>query len=100
MNKKIAVIISLLACLVLLVAIPATSMYAARARGDVNQDNEIDMKDVLMLRKKIANLPIDMEAYNPKAADANVDGEIDMKDVLVIRKFIARMIPELGPGVK
>ena len=62
--------------------------------GDVNSDGEIDMKDVLMLRKKIASQPIDESKYSREAADVNRDNQIDMKDVLKIRRYIAKYITE------
>ena len=62
--------------------------------GDVNADDSIDMKDVLMLRKEIAGLG---KVTNARAADCNGDGNVDMKDVLLLRKYIAQMGVELAP---
>ena len=61
--------------------------------GDANNDGEINMKDVLALRKYIAGLEVEI---NEAAADANEDGEINMKDVLMLRKFIAGLVEKLG----
>ncbi len=58
-------------------------------KGDVTGDDSIDMKDVLMLRKYIAQMDADIVAAN---SDVNSDGNIDMKDVLMIRKYIAHII--------
>ncbi len=60
--------------------------------GDANGDNAVDMKDVLVIRKAIANMEV---TINAEAADANGDGSVDMKDVLLIRKFIAKVIDTL-----
>jgi len=60
--------------------------------GDADGDGDITMKDVLAIRKFIANMEVEI---NEATADAYRDGAIDMKDVLVIRKFIANMIEEL-----
>lgn len=60
--------------------------------GDVNSDSFVDMKDILMLRKVLANAEIDVDVYNPKAADVNEDAQVDMKDVLMIRKYMAGML--------
>ena len=54
--------------------------------GDVNGDSDINMKDVLLLRKYISKMDVTID---PVAADVNGDGDINMKDVLLIRKFIA-----------
>ena len=57
--------------------------------GDANNDGDINMKDVLTLRKYIAGIEVEI---NEAAADANADGDINMKDVLLLRKFIAGLI--------
>ena len=61
--------------------------------GDVDGDNDVTMKDVLLVRKHVAGINVDI---NLTAADVNGDGSVDMKDVLMIRKFIAGIIPELN----
>ncbi|MBP5303511.1 MAG: dockerin type I repeat-containing protein, partial [Clostridia bacterium] len=94
MNKKFAIFISLIACLALLIVVPVTTINAGRSRGDVNQDNEIDMKDVLALRKQIAGVATGLDLV---LADANGDNEIDMKDVLLLRKHIANIPVSFAP---
>ena len=63
--------------------------------GDANRDGNVDMKDVLIIRKYIAHL-IKEEDINFPAADVNFDGSVDMKDVLLIRKFISHLIDGFG----
>ncbi len=60
--------------------------------GDANNDGDINMKDVLTLRKYIAGLEVEIDEA---AADANNDGDINMKDVLLLRKFVAGLIPSI-----
>ena len=63
--------------------------------GDADDDCEITMKDVLTIRKYVANI----ETYiDLKTADANGDGDVNMKDVLAVRKYMAGLISELGPN--
>ena len=60
--------------------------------GDVDRDGEINMKDVLALRKHIAGAAAISGAdadFDEKAADVDGDGSLTMKDVLLLRKFIA-----------
>ena len=57
--------------------------------GDVNGDNDINMKDVLLTRKFIASKS---GTIDETAADVNGDQSVDMKDVLLIRKYIAQLI--------
>ncbi len=56
-------------------------------KGDVNGDEEVNAKDVTMLRRYIAG------GYGTevteKIADTNGDGEVDAKDVTMLRRFIA-----------
>ena len=55
--------------------------------GDANNDGVINMKDVLTLRKLLADIAVEI---NEAAADFNGDGSINMKDVLGLRKEIAK----------
>ena len=60
--------------------------------GDTNGDGSIDMKDVVLLRKYMANYDYDTESSSEvvePGADANGDGSIDMKDVVLLRKYLA-----------
>ena len=61
--------------------------------GDVNGDNEIDMKDVLLLRKYLAKMDVTIVE---SLSDVNDDESIDMKDVLLLRKYIAGLVSKLG----
>ncbi len=61
--------------------------------GDANDDGNIDMKDVLLMRKYLAGLADTVDLAN---ADVNEDKSLDMKDVLMLRKFLAGLIMRLG----
>ena len=63
-------------------------MDGERLPGDVDFDKNVDMKDVLSLRKAIANFPAAYEIYS---TDLNADDSTDMKDVLILRKQIAKV---------
>ena len=66
-------------------------------RGDVNGDNAVNMKDVLVLRKYIAGLDVAFAEHSCEATAAgevicgNVNGDdaVNMKDVLLMRKYLA-----------
>lgn len=55
---------------------------------DVNGDGDVDMKDVLILRRFLASV-IDESDIVLRNADANGDGDIDMKDILYIRLYLS-----------
>ena len=54
-------------------------------RGDCDQNGEIDMKDVLLMRRHMAfNDPL--AKY---VGDVDADDDVDMRDVLLIRQYLA-----------
>ena len=61
--------------------------------GDANNDGAVNMKDVLMLRKYLADMADDIDL---DASDVNGDGVVNMKDVLMLRKYLAGLIDTLG----
>ena len=60
--------------------------------GDANSDGAVNMKDVLVLRKFMADLEVSIDMV---AADVTQDGTVNLKDVLQLRKFIAGLIKAL-----
>ncbi len=92
--KQFISVISLIALFCSMLLIGSLCSYQGLAEsvalGDVNSDKQIDMKDVLLLRKYLGKMISQNEIYFAYA-DCNQDGSIDMKDVLVIRKYLAHM---------
>ena len=60
--------------------------------GDVNEDEAVNMKDVLILRKFVGGIEV---ALNEAAADTNDDGNVNMKDILALRRYVAGLETEL-----
>ena len=56
--------------------------------GDLNGDGEIDVQDVIRLRKYISNPDFPDYQIDKEAADINKDGKINSTDVLLLRKMI------------
>jgi len=58
-----------------------------RLPGDINEDGTVDLKDVTILRRFVA----EWEGVTISAANSDVDGdgEIDLKDVTVLRRYVA-----------
>ena len=75
------------------VKLPPDLNAPSKNSGDANGDSVVNMKDVLLIRKFIANLITDIDM---ESADANGDSVVNMKDVLMIRKYIAGLIEALG----
>ena len=59
--------------------------------GDVNGSGEVDIEDVLALRRYLAGILTDAD-INLQNADADKSGDIDIRDVLQIRRYIAGIV--------
>ena len=71
----------------------------ATVYGDVNGDETVDGKDVLILRKYMSNYNDDTQTSTvtvSDGADANGDGKIDGRDLLLLRKYMANYDDDLG----
>ena len=85
MKKLIS--LAALTAMVLTLFVPAMGVSAARPdRGDANADGDVNMKDVLVDRKYVADMESNVDF---EAGDVNGDDEINMKDVLLLRKYVA-----------
>ena len=65
---------------------------AAFVYGDANGDGTVNGRDVLLLRKFMANYDFDTGTSNVEVsagADANGDGVVNGRDVLLLRKYMA-----------
>ena len=68
-------------------AIHFNSTMHAFARGDLNEDGKINIKDVVLLMRSIAGgYGVDLSA---DVADLNRDGKVNIKDVVLLMRFIA-----------
>ena len=89
-------IISFILTLVMIVsALSFTSSAATATRkahgylpGDANDDNDVSMKDVLLMRRYIAGLQ-ETKDLDIIAADVVEDSDVNAKDVLKVRRVIA-----------
>lgn len=55
--------------------------------GDVNFDSDIDLKDILSLRKKLANYNITTDFV---ASDVDGNGKVDISDLLILEKYLVK----------
>lgn len=64
--------------------------------GDVNSDEAIDLKDVLILAQYCAEWPEAQESAMVEAADCNGDGSVDIRDVILLAQYCAGWDVTLG----
>ena len=60
--------------------------------GDANNDGVVNSKDIILIRKYIANYDEESETSSVEVsfcADANANGEITSKDVTLLRRYLA-----------
>ncbi len=104
MKKYIRMAALLLSVVFCVTALPlfASAEESVPVRGDCNDDDTVNMKDVLVLRQYLVGTvtefpPHDCFGVNRATVrgDANADGAVNMKDVLTLRKFVAGLIDEL-----
>lgn len=78
--------LTLLLCIGLLCGtVFSTLCFAAETAGDANVDQNVNLKDVLVLRQYLAGLA---QLTSVPHADVNGDGEVTMKDVLMLRRYL------------
>ena len=78
--------LTLLLCIGLLCGtVFSTLCFAAETAGDANVDQNVNLKDVLVLRQYLAGLA---QLTSVPHADVNGDGEVNMKDVLMLRRYL------------
>ena len=63
--------------------------------GDVNGDDIIDVKDLMLIRKYMVGL--DVPEFNFLAADINGDGKVNAVDLTLVRKYLVGL-PGTGIG--
>lgn len=65
--------------------------YEPLTLGDVNSDGDINIKDVTMIQKHIAELE-QLSKNQSICADTNGDGTINIHDATLIQKYIVKLI--------
>ena len=103
----------ILASLIAFAMLASTAITTADATadfisiGDVTQDDNVNMDDVVTLQKHIAKIT-EPSKRGLVAADVNFDEKVNMEDVTLIQKKIANLIDEfymdciydVNPGAK
>ncbi len=66
-------------------AVSSTVKVIEYIPGDANGDNEINMKDVVLLRQYLNEWDVEIDE---RALDVNRDGKINMKDIVLLQQYI------------
>lgn len=66
---------------------PTPSVIPTVLVGDANKDGAVNLKDVLVMRKYLSGMDVDIDLV---AGDMNADSAVNMKDVLALRKELAK----------
>ena len=75
-------------------SIPFVIIQSACNYGDFNNDNKIDSKDILLMKKKLAGYEV--ADLNKEACDVNGDGKVTSVDAVLLLKYVAGYDVELG----
>ena len=62
--------------------------------GDLNQDSEIDIRDIIMINQSVFG-KISLTDAQKQAADIDKNGIVDAEDALAVMKYIVRIIDTL-----
>lgn len=79
----------LIAVIMAFSVVPVVSAEEGRALlGDVNLDGKVNIRDVTLLQKYVANI-VELSETQLRAIDANGDKNLNIKDATSLQKFIA-----------
>lgn len=65
--------------------ISETAIFKTYKKGDVNRDDMVDARDIVNLKKNIANLNL-----NDHILDISVDGKVNVEDILLLRNYLLK----------
>lgn len=71
------------------------TVFTSVKPGDVNLDGTVNIDDVTLIQKYIANMS-ELDGEQLKAADVTGDGDVSIDDVTKIQKFIAGLVSSLS----
>lgn len=63
------------------------------AKGDVNSDSKINMKDLVLLRRYLNKWDVVIDTY---AADVNSDSHVNLKDLVLLQRYLNKWDVTLG----
>ncbi len=93
MKKYISVIAALLAIIIAFssMSIMPTSVNADGILGDANKDEQINMQDILWIRKFLSKVDVPRRIKDGDPADCNTSGAVDTDDLFQLRRYISKL---------
>lgn len=88
MKKRVlSLVLSMILCFGIFFVTPVS---ASAVRGDIDANGVIDMRDLLVLRKHIAEL---VELTDAQLSNADCDGDqtVNVNDILTLRKYLVKL---------
>ena len=82
-----------LSVLILLFLISSISFAGPAQLGDVNEDGEVDVLDVVLVVRHVLEIEL-LDEEQEVLADVNCDGEIDVIDISLIMQYALEIIDE------
>jgi len=64
--------------------------------GDANGNNQVDIVDLVRLKKYLSNITVDIDIL---ASDVNGDKSVNAQDLVELRKYLLEEIEVLGPSI-
>ena len=93
-------IIAMLVCVLMLAACLPTAAFAVDAgitTGDVNGDEAVDVKDVVLMIRFLTGWDV---GISEEYGDFDGNGRIDMRDLILLIRYILSSTPEPEPEPK
>ena len=92
--KKVWIVLAVLCLLTTAVMGVSASAKTAVVYGDINNDGDVNNRDLALLQKYLNNWEVEI---NEDAADVTADGDVNNRDLALLQKYLNNWEVNLGP---